>query len=279
MRGLKATVIGLGAVMAGVAVYAIVASPGAEELNLISSVEIMAAAALVLPWFVVYSHKVAARFTAEDAAAAAWRSIGVASLFLLGGNLCAYLPGALGISETGLGLSVTGQVLPATFRLVMVWSMIRVQVAFAGAGVTIHQGIVDYLLGVLAIAASAFLVSRQHVLVAYWTSDIVLVEESAALGFATVFNFILYPIVFFLSLRMYRCARGMGGGLVARAWAGVALYGLLQLVHTFLVALLRPYFGAAFTVVVDNFVVLAAFTCLAAGPIYQLRAMTVRAGG
>jgi hypothetical protein len=71
---------------------------------------------------------------------------------------------------------------------------------------------------------------------------------------------------------MYRYTAQMRGGALSKAWAAIALYGLLQPVHVFLVALWNPELGFAFSVGVDNFIILGAYASLAFGPIFQVEA-------
>jgi len=68
----------------------------------------------------------------------------------------------------------------------------------------------------------------------------------------------------------------MGGGLVARAWGGVAAYGLLQVLHVVVIATLYDTAGPMISLALDNFIVLAAFGSLAMGPIFQVEAAEVR---
>jgi hypothetical protein len=58
----------------------------------------------------------------------------------------------------------------------------------------------------------------------------------------------------------------------------VALYGLLQTLHAFTIAMLLPTYGPLAAIAFDNFIILCAFAALAFGPIYQVEAAEVSRG-
>lgn len=262
--------------MAVAAVLALSGALSRESVVALNGAEIVAAALLVLPWFAAYAWRAAGRFSPGDAAERAWRALGCASALLLAGQVCSYLPAALDLGAAEPWLLIAGQVLPAAFRVVLCWALWRMRSAYLATGIHFRLRPFDYAAAAAVAALAVVLVVRRDVLFDYWSADTAFTAATrAAMTWAQVFNFFLYPLVFASSLAMSRYAAEMGGGLVSRAWRCVAAYGLLQPMHAFAVSLLWPTFGPLAAVVFDNFIVLAAFTCLAVGPMFQVEAAEV----
>lgn len=275
-RVLAAFAMVVAAGTAATAGYSMTAGLSRSALGALGGAEIVAMAVLVLPWFTVYAWRAARRFAPGEAAATAWNALAAASVLLLLGQIAAYLPPALDLGGLEAPLVVAGQLLPAAFRVVLCWALWRVRRAYCETGIDFHLTPADYVASAAVTAAAAFLLTRTDVLFAYWTANADFAETARpAMLTAQVVNFLLYPAVFYSSLAMSRYAMQMGGGLVARAWCCVALYGLLQTLHAFAIAALLPRYGPLVAVTFDNFIVLGAFVALAFGPIYQVEATEV----
>ena len=275
-RALGVLVATIAVAMIVVAVYATSTGLTDQNLDALSGIEIVCMAILVLPWFTVYASRAAARFGPGDVAGNAWRALAALSVLLIIGQLAAYLPRALDLGRVEAVVVVAGQLLPVAFRLVLCWALWRVRRAYRETGLHFHLKPVDYAASALVAVVAVVLISRREVLFQYWGegSDFSDTERMIMTG-ALVFNFVLYVAVFASSLAMSRYAAQMGGGLVALAWRGVALYGLLQPLHVFIISILLPKYGPIAAVAFDNFIVLAAFTALAFGPMYQVEAADV----
>lgn len=269
-------VASIAAAMAAAAAYSLAAPLPPEELNALAGFEVVAMAVLVLPWFAVFARRAAVCFTSEQAAARAWGVLAAASVLLLAGQIGAYLPAAVDLGGAETVLVILGQLLPAAFRVALCWALWRMRNAYRATGLDFHLTGLEYGLSAAVALVALFLVSRTDVLFDYWTtgSDLSQLAVSFATGLQ-VFNFLLYAAVFFVSISITRYAVQMGGGLVARAWGGVALYGLLQPLHAFIIALFWPVYGPILAVAFDNFIVLCAFAALAFGAIYQVEAADV----
>jgi hypothetical protein len=275
-RVLAALVVIVAAHMVGAAVYSVSAGLSREALSALSGAEILAMAALVLPWFTVYAARAARRFSPGEAAAGAWRVLAAASVLLLLGQIAAYVPSVFDLGRAEPVIVIFGQVMPAAFRVALCWALWRMRRAYRETGLHFHLKATDTIVALVVAAVAVVLISRREILFAYWTANAEMGETSGyVMTAAQVFNFLLYPAVFYTSLAMSRFAVQMGGGLVARAWGGVALYGLLQPLHAFAIALLWPVYGPIAAVAFDNFIVLCAFAALAFGPIYQVEATEV----
>jgi hypothetical protein len=275
-RALALLVAAIAAGMIAAAAYAVSTGLPNDDLKVLSGAEIVCMAVLVLPWFTVYASRAAGRFGAGDVAGGAWRALAAASVLLVLGQLAAYLPSAIDLGELKSAIVVAGQLLPAAFRVVLCWALWRVRRAYRGTGLHFHLKPVDYAAAVAVAAIALVLVANREVLSAYWEVDASFGDSARAVMMAAlVGNFVLYAAVFASSLAMSRYAAQMGGGLVARAWSGVALYGFLQPVHTLVISMLLPIYGPIAAVAFDNFIVLAAFSALAFGPIYQVEAAEV----
>jgi len=276
-RVLYTVIVILAAGLCTVAAYSASAPGNAQWRRAAVGAEIVAMALVVLPWFTVYAFKAAARFTAGDAASAAWRSLGAASVLLALGQIFAYLPSFVSLGRADVVSHALGQLLPAGFRIVLCWALWRMRKAYRETGLDFRLTGIDKLIAVLAAVMSLVLIFRKEILFDYWTAAATLAESSRyVLSGTQVFNFLLYPAVVFFSLTIFRYAAQMGGGLVARAWGSVAMYGLLQALHAFVIALLYPTFGVLVALYFDNFVVLLAFGALALGPVFQVEAAEVR---
>lgn len=275
-RTLATLVAAIAAVMLAVAVYALVTSPSRAVLGAISGSEIVASAVLVLPWFAWYSRQAAVRFSGEEAASIAWNALSVGSLLLIAGQIAAFAPKAADLGPIESWLVVAGQAMPATFRIVLCWALWRMQRAYRATGLDFHLRPIDYILSISVAVVALVLVGRVDTLFAYWTANVDFSPAMQVIARSVqIFNYLLYAAVFFISLSMTRFAMQMGGGLVARAWGGVALYGILQPIHVFIIAIFWPIYGPIVAVGFDNFIVLAAFSALAFGPLYQLEAADV----
>jgi hypothetical protein len=249
---------------------------GPRALGALAALEVVLAAGLVLPWFTVNAYRAAVRFSSEQAGASAWGALAAASVLLVLGQFAAFAPAALDLRGLETALVLCGQLFPAIFRVVLCWALWRMRRAYLGTGLDFHLTKFDYVAAAAVAVMVVALVLQGDVLFGYWTANVDFdpAARSLAIGIQ-VANYLLYGAVFFASLSITRFAVQMGGGLVARAWGGVALYGLLQTFHVFVIALLWPRLGPAVAVAFDNFVVLAAFAALAFGPIYQLEAADV----
>lgn len=275
-RALSAVVVTIAVAMIAAAVYSATANLSRDALSAIHGVEIVVMAVLVLPWFTVYANRAAACFGRLDAVGAAWSALAIGSVLLLLGQLAAYIPAALDLGRVEAYLAIAGQFMPAVFRLVLCWALWRVRRAYRETGIDFHLKPVDYIASVAVTAIALVLISRREILFAYWSANSDFDEAArVVMTAAQVFNFLLYAAVFASSMAMSRYAMQMGGGLVARAWGGVALYGLLQAVHAFVISVLWPLYGPIAAIAFDNFIVLAAFAALAYGPICQVEAADV----
>jgi hypothetical protein len=275
-RALTALVAVIAAAMASVAGYSVTAGLPRETLSAINGAEILLMATLLLPWFTIYACRAASRFSSGEASSAAWSVLAVASLLLLFGQLAAYGPSAVDLGRSEEAIAVAGQLLPAAFRVALCWALWRVRRAYRGTGIDFRLKPIDYAAAAVVAALTIVLVTRREVLFAYWSANVDFSDTARTLMTAAqVLNFLLYPLVFYASLAMSRYAVQMGGGLVARAWGGVALYGLLQPLHAFAISLLWPVYGPLAAVTFDNFIVLCAFAALAYGPMYQVEAAEV----
>ena len=272
--------IWLAAIAVAMIIVAVVAVSGRLDrahLAAVSGFEVVLMAVLVLPFAGVWGWKAAALFGPVDAGSAAWRMLAIGTIPLALGQVIGYLPSALVLGSIEPVAVVLGQLLPATFRILLIVALWRMLRAYRETGIGFHLKTIDKLVMAVVGVVTIVLFTRADVLFTYWTANSEL-SESARLVMtsAQMFNFLLYPIVLFLSLSMARFALQMGGGLVARAWGAVALYGLLQPMHVFVIAMCYGAVGPLLTVAFDNFIVLAAFGALAVGPMFQVEAAEVR---
>lgn len=275
-RALGALVATIAAAMVVAAGYAVSTGLSRKDLSTLHGIEITCMAVLVLPWFAVYASQAAARFGPGDVAGKAWGALAAASVLLTLGQLAAYVPAALDLGGVEGAFIIAGQLLPAAFRLVLCWALWRVRRAYRETGLHFHLTPVDYAASIAVAVVAMVLISRREVLFQYWSGDSNFGDTARTIMTAAlIFNFVLYVAVFASSLAMSRYTAQMGGGLVARAWRGVALYGLLQPLHVFLISILLPAYGPIAAVAFDNFIVLAAFAALAFGPMYQVEAADV----
>ncbi len=273
---LAGVVSACGCAMVAVAVAAGVSGTSREGLSVTSGLEIVVVALVVLPWFTVYANRAAGRFSAHEEAGKSWRALSYASVLLIAGQIAAYAPAAFDLGSAEPPISILGQVLPAIFRIALCWALWRIRNAYRGTGIDFRLKPQDYAATAGVVALAAFLIFRRDVLFDYWSADSEFTALArGAMTASQVLNFVLYPAVFYASLAMSRYAVQMGGGLIARAWLGVALYGLLQPLHAFVISLTWPVFGPMASVAFDNFVVLGAYSALAFGPIFQLEATEV----
>jgi hypothetical protein len=275
-RALGALVATIAAAMVVVAGYALSAGLSREALATLHGIEIVGMAVLVLPWFTAYASSAASRFGPGDVAGRAWGALSIASVPLILGQLAAYVPAMLDLGVVEAAVIVSGQLLPAAFRVVLCWALWRVRRAYRETGLHFHLRPVDYAASIAVGVVAVVLISRHEVLFQYWAEGSNFGDTARTIMTGSlVFNFVLYVAVFASSLAMSRYAAQMGGGLVARAWRGVALYGLLQPLHVFMISILLPKYGPIAAVAFDNFIILAAFAALAFGPIYQVEAADV----
>lgn len=272
--------IWLAAIAVAMIIVAIVAVSGRLDrahLTAVSGFEVVLMAVLVLPFAAVSAWKAAALFGPVDAGSAAWRMLAIGTIPLALGQVIGYLPSALVLGSIEPVAVVAGQLLPATFRILLIVALWRMLRAYKETGIGFHLKTIDKLLMAAVGVVTVVLFTRADVLFSYWTANSELSETARfVMTSAQMFNFLLYPIVLFLSLSMARFALQMGGGLVARAWGGVALYGLLQPMHVFVIAMCYGAVGPLLIVAFDNFIVLAAFGALAVGPMFQVEAAEVR---
>lgn len=272
--------IWLAAIAVAMIIVAVVAVSGRlDRANLaaVSGFEVVLMAVLVLPFAGVSGWKAAALFGPVDAGSAAWRMLAIGTIPLALGQVIGYLPSALVLGSIEPVAVVAGQLLPATFRILLIVALWRMLRAYRETGIGFHLKTIDKLLMAAVGVVTIVLFTRADVLFTYWTANSELSETARfVMTSAQMFNFLLYPIVLFLSLSMARFALQMGGGLVARAWGAVALYGLLQPMHVFVIAMCYGAVGPLLTVAFDNFIVLAAFGALAVGPMFQVEAAEVR---
>lgn len=258
------------------AVLAVTQGFSRAALAALSGIEVTVTALLVLPWFTVFARRAADRFSRGDAAERAWSVLSATSILLVVGQVCSYTPAAVELGSVEPYALLVGQVFPAIFRIALWWALWRMRRAYSATGIDFRLRPFDYTVSAGVVVLALVLVIRRDVLFAYWATDTVFSDTlRMAMTASQVVNFILYPAVFSVSLAMSRYAVQMGGGLVSRAWFGVALYGLLQPVHATIIALLWPVCGPLAAVALDNFVVLAAFTALAYGPMFQVEATEV----
>lgn len=276
-RILMAVLVAIAAAMIATAAVVSAGSYDRAVLEAIGGYEIAIMAVLVLPFASVSSHRAALLFGPGDAGWLAWRMLSIGSVLLTIGQITAYLPLAVPMGPATPILLLLGQLLPATCRIMIIWSLWRMLGAYRETGIDFHLKLADKLLMAAVIAGTVVLIVRAEVVYDYWTpgTAVGLTGGLAARG-AQLFNFLLYPFVLFLSLAMARFALQMGGGLVARAWGGVATYGLLQVLHVVVIATLYDTAGPMISLALDNFIVLAAFGSLAMGPIFQVEAAEVR---
>jgi hypothetical protein len=275
-RALGVLVATIAVAMVAAAGYAVSTGLSREALAMLHGIEIVCMAVLVLPWFTVYASRAAARFGRGDVAGKAWGALAAASVLLVLGQLAAYVPAALDLGGIEAAVVVAGQLLPAAFRVVLCWALWRVRRAYRDTGLHFHLKPVDYAASAVVAVVAVVLITRHEVLFQYWAEGSNFGDTARTIMTAAlVFNFVLYVLVFASSLAMSRYAAQMGGGLVARAWRGVALYGLLQPLHVFVISSLSPVYGPIAAVAFDNFIVLAAFAALAFGPMYQVEATDV----
>ena len=269
-------VVGVTAVVMAIGGWYGLATLSRERLGALAGLQVVLAAGAVLPWFTVNAYRAAVRFSSEQALASAWGALAASSVLLLFGQFAAFAPSALDLRGFETALILCGQLLPAIFRIVLCWALWRVRRAYLGTGLDFHLTRLDYIVSIPVAIMVGALVWNGGALFDYWTANADFNPAARSLGIAIqVVNYLLYGAVFFVSLSITRFAMQMGGGLVARAWGGVALYGLLQSFHVFVIAVFWPTLGPAIAVTFDNFVVLAAFAALAFGPIYQLEAADV----
>ncbi|MBK6315235.1 MAG: hypothetical protein IPF53_13245 [Blastocatellia bacterium] len=267
----------LAVVMAIVAIVAISGRLDRAQLAAVSGLEVVLMAVLVLPFAGVSAWRAANLFGPTDAGSAAWRMLAIGAIPLALGQVIGYLPSVLTLGEIEPVAVVCGQLLPASFRVLLSWALWRMLRAYRDTGIGFHGKTIDLVLMAVVFVITIVLFTRVDVLFSYWTANSELSEtERLVMTSAQMVNFLLYPILLFLSLSMARFALQMGGGLVARAWGGVALYGLLQLVHVFVLAMYYKDAGPILSVAFDNFIVLAAFGALAMGPMFQVEAAEVR---
>ncbi len=276
-RFLTVWLAAIAVVMIVVAIVAVTGRLDRAHLAAISGFEVVLMAALVLPFAGVSGWKAAALFGPVDAGSAAWRMLALGSIPLAIGQVIGYLPSALVLGSIEPFAVVLGQLLPATFRVLLIVALWRMLRAYRETGIGFHLKTIDKFLMAAVGVVTVVLFTRADVLFTYWTANSELSETARfVMTSAQMFNFLLYPIVLFLSLSMARFALQMGGGLVARAWGAVALYGLLQPMHVFVIAMFYSAVGPLLTVAFDNFIVLAAFGALAVGPMFQVEAAEVR---
>lgn len=276
-RFLTFTLATIAVAMIVVAVLAVGGRFDRVHLSVVSGFEVVLMAALVLPFAVVSAWHASSRFSTTDAGSIAWRIVSIGSIPLALGQIIGYLPSALSLGDVETVAVVLGQLLPASFRLLLIWALWRMLRAYRDTGIGFRLSMLDKVVMSAVVVVTIVLFSRADVLFTYWTANSQMSETARiVMTSAQMFNFLLYPILLFLSLSMARFALQMGGGLVARAWGCVALYGLLQPTHVFVVALFYADVGPLLTVAVDNFIVLAAFGSLAMGPMFQVEAAEVR---
>ena len=272
--------IWLAAIAVAMIIVAVVAVSGRLDrahLAAVSGFEVVLMAVLVLPFAGVWGWKAAALFGPVDAGSAAWRMLAIGTIPLALGQVIGYLPSALVLGSIEPVAVVLGQLLPATFRILLIVALWRMLRAYRETGIGFHLKTIDKLVMAVVGVVTIVLFTRADVLFTYWTANSELSESARfVMTSAQMFNFLLYPIVLFRSLSMARFALQMGGGLVARAWGAVALYGLLQPMHVFVIAMCYGAVGPLLTVTFDNFIVLAAFGALAVGPMFQVEAAEVR---
>jgi len=263
--------------LAAVAVYVLSAGLDRSTLSAVSGAEVVAMAVLVLPFAGVSSWRAASLFDSGDAGSVAWRILAIGTIPLTLGQVIGYLPSVLVLGSIEPVAVVAGQLMPASFRVLLIWALWRMLRAYRETGIGFHLKLVDKVLMLTVAAVTVILFSRADILFTYWTANSDMSETARlVMTGAQMFNFALYPIVLFLSLVMARFALQMGGGLVARAWGGVALYGLLQPTHVFVIAMFYAPAGPSLLLALDNFIVLAAFGALAIGPMFQVEAAEVR---
>lgn len=276
MRVLASVVALLAAAMVAAAALAVTRGLSQPAFAALAGVEIVVMAILVLPWFTIYARRAADRFSPGDAAERTWRVLSIASVLLILGQFGSYVPAALDLGEAEPYVLIAGQLLPAIFRMVLLWALWRMRRAYRGTGIDFRLTALDYAASAAVAALGLTLIVRRDVMFSYLTVG---TEAAGAVATAItavqVLNYVLYPAVFYESLAMSRYAVQMGGGLVSRAWFGVAVYGLLQPLHAFTIAMLWPVYGPLTAVALDNFVVLAAFASLAYGPMFQVEATEV----
>lgn len=276
-RFLTVILVTIATAMALTAVVAVTGEFGRGQLEALSGYEIVLMAILVLPFASVSAHRAAALFGPTDAGSVAWRMLAIGSVLLTLGQIAAYLPLAFPLGKATPVVLLFGQLLPATCRVMLIWALWRMLRAYRETGIDFHLKPVDKVVMAAVLVGTAVLISRADVVYAYWMSNTAIGETGRlATRAAQLFNFVLYPFVLFLSLSMARFALQMGGGLVARAWGGVAMYGLLQVVHVVVIATLYDTVGPILAIGFDNFIVLAAFGSLAMGPMFQVEAAEVR---
>lgn len=250
-----------------------------ETLGQIAGGEVVVMAVVVLPWLTVYSHKAAVRFSPGEAGAGSWKLLAYASHLLGAGQIVGYLPAVLTLGAIESVMVISGQLMPATFRICMCIALYRMCRAYRDTGLDFRMRGLDFLLSVTVGVVAIVLIVFRDTLFLYWSVNAPFgpFPRSAMIA-AQTFNFLLYPAVFFLSLTMFRYATQMGGGLVARAWGGVALYGLLQPIHAFVIAIGYESYGPMLSIAFDNFIVLTAFSALSFGPIFQVEASDLKSG-
>jgi hypothetical protein len=259
------------------AVVAVTGQYDTARLAALSGYEVVLMAVLVLPFAGFSAWRAAKLFGPTDAGSAAWRMLALGSIPMTLGQVIGYLPSALVLGSIEPVAVVLGQLMPASFRVLLIWALWRMLRAYRDTGVGFHLKTIDRVLMAAVGVVTVVLFTRADVLFTYWTANSELSETArSVMTSAQMVNFLLYPILLFLSLSMARFALQMGGGLVARAWGAVALYGLLQPVHVFVVAMFYESVGPVLTVAFDNFIVLAAFGALAMGPMFQVEAAEVR---
>ncbi len=267
----------LAVVMAIVAIVAISGRLDRAQLAAVSGLEVVLMAVLVLPFAGVSAWRAAKLFGPTDAGSAAWRMLAIGAIPLALGQVIGYLPSVLTLGDIEAVAVVCGQLLPASFRVLLSWALWRMLRAYRDTGIGFHRKTIDLVLMAAVFVITIVLFTKVDVLFSYWTANSELSETSRlVMTSAQMVNFLLYPILLFLSLSMARFALQMGGGLVARAWGGVALYGLLQPMHVFVLAMYYEDAGPILSIAFDNFIVLAAFGALAMGPMFQVEAAEVR---
>lgn len=271
-------VAAVGAAMVVTAIYCAF-HPGltSTELGQISGAEVVLMAVTVLPWLTVFAHKAARRFAPGETGSGTWTMLAWTSHLLGAGQIIGYLPSVLELGPIEAIMVIAGQLMPATFRVFLCIALYRMCRAYRETGLDFRMRGLDYVLSVAVGVVAIVLIVYRDTLFLYWSvnADFGTTAHSAMLG-AQTFNFLLYPAVFFLSLTMFRYSVQMGGGLVARAWGGVALYGLLQPLHAFFIALGYDTLGPNLSIYFDNFIVLCAFSALAFGPVFQVEASRLK---
>jgi hypothetical protein len=169
-RVLTAVIVAIAAGLCAIAAYTASIPDAAAWRRAAVGAEIVAMAVLVLPWCTVYAYKAAARFAPGEAGSAAWRALGTGSVLLLLGQICAYLPSFVSLGPGDVLSHALGQLLPASFRVVLCWALWRMRRAYRETGLDFRLTLIDKLVAVLVAVMSVVLIGRKEILLQYWTA-------------------------------------------------------------------------------------------------------------